>query len=92
MEATNIDSYDDIYDEFEKWYNENIINCIYDMNDKQIAFAAWREGQQRMAENLKEWNDSNPVNPLKSVGKCKIKIINKRKLKHVGFQGEFEDE
>ncbi|MFW6002328.1 MAG: hypothetical protein ACOCQD_03225 [archaeon] len=54
MEATNIDSYDDIYDEFEKWYNENIINCIYDMNDKQIAFAAWREGQQRMAENLKE--------------------------------------
>jgi len=55
MNVTNIDSYDSIYDEFKKWYNKNIADFnYYEMDEKQVAFAAWREGQRKLAGKLKK--------------------------------------
>ena len=73
------DDIDPDYEEFKKWYEEKEMGFHHaQMNDKEVAYAAWCEGIKRGEMKSAEWEDTASWKPKKS-GSCKIRIVGKKK-------------
>ena len=85
------DDIDPDYEEFKKWYEEKEMGFHHaQMNDKEVAYAAWCEGIKRGEMKSAEWEDTNNFAPKERTRRKAI-IVRRSELRHLPVDDFWED-